>query len=82
MSTTPPRLRDVPLQLYGDLIIEQLTKMGFESLGLSITVGDITNGDVSGATNMTPEAELGLLKWVITEREAGRTDVVEQEKPN
>lgn len=72
MSDNPHRnLSDaLPLPMYGDMILDAYRKLGMEVV-VTVHVGDLATGAVTGTSNMPPETEHEFMKWILRQREEG-----------
>lgn len=73
------RLTDaMPLSMYGDAIVEAYRKLGIEVV-VSIHVGNLADGAVTGSTNLQPENEKHFLEWILEQRESGGFTIESQD---
>jgi hypothetical protein len=66
------RLDNFPLQVFGDQLVKALADAGIPGAGISITVIDVAENNVTSTTNMVNEAETNLLEWLVLQRLTGQ----------
>lgn len=59
------KIRDFPLHVFGDKIIDVAEKMGIKGACVVIVLATSENGEALSTSNLTEEATVALLKFVV-----------------
>jgi hypothetical protein len=70
----PSKLGSVPLDMFGDNLVQMLQRMGIPQPAIFVTVVDLDTGELISTGNLSAPDTLELLRFVVKQHEDGAFD--------